>query len=299
MAWIIANKRSPLVYRGSGRAKMVDHLHLRRTLDEYEFFLVEDGELFLEQDGVGEVCLKKGDFWISRPNLSYGGSKRSTAEFEWLHFTLEGRVAEALPDTLAPDEIAIPMQGRIENADSFLVNLAQLQHYAQSPSRGHLCEHLLAAVVYEIPVLVEAAQEDFRSANRRFQDVVEYMWSSPNLQEVSSVKAMAEFFGYNEKYFIRMFTKNMGETPLQYFLDRKITRAKRYLARSEMSVREIAYELGYDYYYFMRLFKNRTGMTPMQFRASIVPDWKEYKRNEEYSVQAMTEQPLVEKPESI
>ena len=89
---------------------------------------------------------------------------------------------------------------------------------------------------------------------------------------------MAEFFGYSEKYLIRLFKKNTGMPPIQYLTEMKMEKARELLADQKMSVKEIAASLHYDYYYFMRLFKRRTGMSPEKFRKTITPDYTPYVR---------------------
>ena len=91
---------------------------------------------------------------------------------------------------------------------------------------------------------------------------------------------MAEFFGYSEKYLIRLFKRNTGQSPLQYLITKKIQRAQEMLANSDMTVKAIAATLHYDYYYFLRLFRKKTGMTPNQFRKMIIPDFTTFINNE-------------------
>ena len=87
---------------------------------------------------------------------------------------------------------------------------------------------------------------------------------------------MADFFGYSEKYLIRLFKRNTGRRPMQFFIDKKIKRAEEMLSNTNLSVKQIAEMLHYDYYYFMRLFKKRTGVSPTKFRKFVIPNWKSY-----------------------
>ena len=74
------------LYVGQGR--IVGHKHITRTLDEYEFFLINSGDLFIEQGGE-KFHLKKGDFFLSEKNVSYGGHEPSDVDFLWLHFVVK------------------------------------------------------------------------------------------------------------------------------------------------------------------------------------------------------------------
>lgn len=71
-------------------------------------------------------------------------------------------------------------------------------------------------------------------------------------------------------HFIRLFKKEIGCTPAQFVIDRKMTRAMLMLASEPLMIKEVAYALGYDNIsYFTRLFRRHTGTTPRQYRESF------------------------------
>ncbi|MDE6337514.1 MAG: helix-turn-helix transcriptional regulator, partial [Muribaculaceae bacterium] len=68
-------------------------------------------------------------------------------------------------------------------------------------------------------------------------------------------------------HFIRLFKEELGCTPTQFLIDRKIMKAKLMLASESIMMKEIAYRLGYeDVSYFTRLFKKHVGITPSLYR---------------------------------
>lgn len=70
-------------------------------------------------------------------------------------------------------------------------------------------------------------------------------------------------------HFIRLFRTQLGCTPAQFLIERKMMKAKLMLATESLMTKEIAYRLGYeDVSYFTRLFKKHTGTTPRLYRLS-------------------------------
>ena len=82
-----------------------------------------------------------------------------------------------------------------------------------------------------------------------------------------SVAGLARSVHMTADHFIRLFKREMGCTPAQFAIERKMTLAMLMLASEPMMVKEVAYTLGYDNLsYFTRLFRRHTGYTPNAYR---------------------------------
>jgi AraC-like DNA-binding protein len=80
---------------------------------------------------------------------------------------------------------------------------------------------------------------------------------------------IGDLIGRTPAQAIRIFRKEIGTTPCDYLLTRKIEHAKILLAQTSMTLREIARRLSFsDEYYFSNFFKRKTGLSPAQFRRS-------------------------------
>ena len=78
---------------------------------------------------------------------------------------------------------------------------------------------------------------------------------------------MAEKISKSRAQTIRIFRRSVGETPVQYLLNRKLDAARELLRNSAMSLKEIAAALHFsDEYYFACMFKRRTGIAPGRYR---------------------------------
>lgn len=78
-----------------------------------------------------------------------------------------------------------------------------------------------------------------------------------------SVCEIAKMCNVSEIYFRKLFKEYSGVTPVQFKINRKIEKAKQYLAFEGKTVRETSEALGFsEPAYFCRVFKEKTGMTP-------------------------------------
>ncbi|SHH73640.1 AraC family transcriptional regulator [Clostridium grantii] len=100
--------------------------------------------------------------------------------------------------------------------------------------------------------------------------VSDYM--KQNLTKQLTLDGLSEVFHFSESYLCRLFNRVYHRTPIQYFIELKIDKAKRLLlSDGEEKIRDIAKQCGYeDQVYFARVFKKYVGMSPSIYRKSQV-----------------------------
>lgn len=97
---------------------------------------------------------------------------------------------------------------------------------------------------------------------RRVRDYVEN-----HLNGDVSLGTLARVAGLSDSYFARAFHQSMGVTPHTYVLQRRVARAQRMMAKSDLSLAEIALAAGFsDQSHLARRFRQQTGLTPDRFR---------------------------------
>ena len=88
-----------------------------------------------------------------------------------------------------------------------------------------------------------------------------------NITASPSLKDLALSTGLSENHYMRLFRKQTGFSPVDYFIRLKVQNACRELDLSDMFVHEIADSLGFqDCYYFSRVFKKVMGVSPNAYR---------------------------------
>ena len=90
---------------------------------------------------------------------------------------------------------------------------------------------------------------------------------SSNLHKGLTLKLLAQFLGYSEKYCSDLFQSTMGESFSGYLKRRRTDTASSLLTTTDKSVAEIAAALGFsDQFSFSHFFKRSTGRSPREFR---------------------------------
>lgn len=87
------------------------------------------------------------------------------------------------------------------------------------------------------------------------------------------VSDISNYVGISRGYLHTLFTKNLNQSPQEYLVNYRITRAEELLSVTDLSIEGVAQSCGYsDPLVFSKLFKKKTGKTPSLYRKS---DWEE------------------------
>lgn len=88
-----------------------------------------------------------------------------------------------------------------------------------------------------------------------------------SIEKKISLSKLGELANMTARQLFRKFKKELGTTPYEYYMQRKIEIAKNLLDHSQFSVKEIALRLGFnDAYHFSGMFKKKTGTSPTAYK---------------------------------
>jgi AraC-like DNA-binding protein len=130
-------------------------------------------------------------------------------------------------------------------------------------------KHRKAAVVFH--ELLQYLYDKFYGENCLYSKetfvIKEYL--DEHVEQNISLKELAELVYLSESQVIRIFKRDVGKTPHEYCLERKLMQAENLLRNTHLMVREIAEYLGFcDEHYFSYIFKKKLGKTPLEYRKS-------------------------------
>ncbi|MBA2482144.1 MAG: helix-turn-helix transcriptional regulator [Planctomycetes bacterium] len=95
-------------------------------------------------------------------------------------------------------------------------------------------------------------------------------WIDAHLSDDISFEALAKRFGHSATHFRRLFLKEVGQTPSDFLMRRRVERAKERFSDARATVTAVALELGFSSsQYFATVFKKYAAMTPKAYRRSL------------------------------
>jgi YesN/AraC family two-component response regulator len=91
-----------------------------------------------------------------------------------------------------------------------------------------------------------------------------------NIYEKIEIEELAQLTRWKKHHFIRTFDREIGVTPYQYILKKKIDIAKSLIKETNQPINEIAFDLGFvNYSNFSYTFKKFCSTTPENFRKAM------------------------------
>lgn len=265
--------------------------HFSRVIDEYILYVIRDGDMYIEEDGV-RMHLKAGDSLLLEPNLPHAGYQAASCDYYYAHFKhdrMERTYDEALAmeaaketrrksiigynlDEIDPTDpvICIPKRFNISGQEYRQMLHAAVEAYDRREEQYKRVVstqmHLFLMMIAREYLNVACAEED---AKRKKSDVavdslIRYL--NKHYTERMTSEKIAERFEMNFDYLNRVFSGATGSTIFYYINLLRISNAKQLITTTNLTFAEVAYLVGIeDRYYFTRLFKRYAGMTPTDF----------------------------------
>lgn len=113
-----------------------------------------------------------------------------------------------------------------------------------------------------------SGKESGRLSADHLSRIVDYM--EGHLGANLTLGDLADEIGMSKYYFSRVFKEKTGSTPYQFFLTRRLERARRMLLEGKWSITEIAHQLNFsDQSHFSRVFRKKYGINPRAYLEKI------------------------------
>ena len=207
--------------------------------------------------------LKPGDIILVSPLKSHFIQIDSSETYERFDIGIDGTsLKDILPSMLDEhlEVINIPKSSGVEEI------LHRIDHYRQNLSDSEM-KNLFPSVLRELlySIMIASRGESVRPAmilNPILSDAVAYI--NESLSTIKSVSEVAEHLFITESYLIRLFKRELHQTPKRYINSKRLLLAQTMLRRGERPT-DVYAKCGFsDYTVFYRSYKQFFGKAPSE-----------------------------------
>ncbi len=242
-----------------------------RVVKDYEIDVETGKERTVIIDGI-EHKIKRGDVCIRKPGQTVYGRGIQNSILLTLDFSgkqsrehysrnIEGPIQTSISDTLLDN-----LSGIITpfSEYTFIPIYSELLKTAFTDAAA--AQDLILELLYKLNAEICRQNYAKRKPKSTVCDpVLEYMKS--NAQQQISLEQLAAMAGLDKNYFVRLFKRTYGKTPVSVLIDLRMERASDLIANTDLSVTDIARRCGYNSVsYFIAEYKKHFGLTPLNQR---------------------------------
>jgi AraC-like DNA-binding protein len=254
----------PIVVRSAGYSLWRrGHYYARREAKFLGIEIVTSGNAEFTQAGERYI-VETGGVFVKHRGLAHR-YRTGPAGFLCKRFvSLTGRGLAAIEETTGLSRIDVIYPDRPAAVTALLRRIVcELRTDARRAMRP------VSALSYELlTILVEGARATGAGV---VQDAMDFLEGHLALR--TSNRALARSIGLSIPHTTALFRSEVGETPMQYLMRRRMDTARQLLEGTDMPVKRIAASVGFaDQLYFSRQFKRHTGVSPVAYRKER-QDW--------------------------
>ena len=250
-------------------------IHFSRTIDEYVLYVIRDGNMYLQEDGIF-YHLKAGDFFLHFTHPEMARMKNEDAAMALL---AEKRrlslVSYNLDEADPTDPITyLPKQFHLPGSEFNTILRTALdcynareEHYKRRTAA--LLHSFFLEVAHEHLLARGAAQgKKLKKSEVVAERLLHYL--NENYTRPLSSQEIEDVFEMNFDYMNRAFSKLTDAPIFTYLNTLRIYNAQQLIATTDLPFQEIAYLVGIDdRYYFSKLFRKKTGMSPSEYYKEV------------------------------
>lgn len=242
-------------------SKAVNHTRVRREgIDEYILLYCVDGS--------GDIWVENKHFHLTEneafciPSHSkhrYCACEKDPWSILWVHF--KGSDVSYYP--LNSYRVIRP----ISSMENRMLSLFELLFSALDDdySLGNFIylSQVLALILAEL--YQRSSEESASGQNRYLTRIIHYMYK--HINSMINLNEICEQMHISKSYINALFQQYAHCSPLQFFVNIKMTEACKMLKATDLCIYEVAQKLGYtDPYYFSRIFKKKVGVSPKSYQ---------------------------------
>lgn len=230
--------------------------------NENRLYFIREGEGWIHIRGK-DYSPRRGQLYLlpAGMRLSYAPVLEDPLGKYWCHFSATVGDVNLFQMLELPHWIEVKDEQKLERQFEELIELNRSSQVT-APLR---IKSLLLEIISEY---IEQSEEQLHltamSSTSKINSVLSYI--EQHLAEPMTVEELAKLVHFHPNYFLHYFKTMMGLSPIVYINKKRLDKARRLLATTDMSVSAIADEIGLELYYFSRIFKKSVNLSPTEYR---------------------------------
>lgn len=204
---------------------------------------------------------KKGDIFIVPKNIDHDYYVFKSNPWEFLWFNVRGDLTLKLLNDYQLDNMCVVEDCNVRHLFEKGFELA-----ASKSEDIDLIQRTISLLIIEI--IMEVAAVIKKRKIHYSPDVMRIKnYLDSHIEDQVCLEDISRLVCLSSRQINRIFKKEMGRTPYNYLLTKKIELAKKYLLNTNLIIKQIAYRLNFaDAYYFSNVFRQKTGVSPLNYK---------------------------------
>ena len=239
--------------------------------DYWEFTFIIKGR-FLHKIGGVERTITENTLLVIRPDDIHSFNNVNDSDLDYVNFGVKDDVLKTILSTIANSTYEFLLQAPFvefpisESTTTYFFNMfnkIQSTIHSQNASEEFL-SIIFVSVIRELLLCVSNLKQK-QNYSPVINDFIERMRKPENL--TLSIEDIIKNMNYSHCHIIRLFKKETGYTPSQYFLKIKLNYARSLLESTTLSVLDIASTVGFSSLgHFTEVFKKQYSLPPASYR---------------------------------
>ena len=237
----------------------------------WEFTIVTKGRI-LHKIGNLERIIPTNTLLVLRPDDAHSFHAATEESFAYITFGVQNKALETMFSILPGNLYEFLLKGTFIE---FEISKATAAYFNNSFNKFHTSLHdenksdeilsvLFLGIVRELLLCINTSKQK-ENYSTTVNNFIEYMRKPENL--TLSITDIIKNMNYSHCHLIRLFKKETGTTPSQYFLKIKLNYARSLLETTNLSALDIAYAVGFSSLgHFTEVFKNEYSLPPVKYR---------------------------------
>ena len=246
--------------------------YLERHCHSYwEFTIISSGKV-LHKIGSLERIVDENTLLVIRPDDAHSLNNATNQEIECINIGVRSEVLKTILSSLSPDLYQNLLEGPFveikisKSSTIYFLNMFNKLHTTinDEHASSDMLSTMFISVIRELLSFNNKSKQT-KNYSPTVNEFIEYMRKPENL--TLSITDIIKDMNYSHCHIIRLFKKETGTTPSQYFLKIKLNYARNLLETTNLSVLDVASTVGFSSLgHFTEVFKKQYSLPPANYR---------------------------------